>query len=119
MKKIILLTAALGLAALALCCGVGDPDEAVRRMSDEERAFMKNRVLAITPDMSEERVSALLGPINRGSGSPRPVWPGPGFNPMSQVAVYYHVNGKIFKIRWMKLGSFVWEKNFRESITGD
>ncbi len=119
MKKGILITAVLAISALALCCGIGNPDEAVRRMNAEERAFLKNRVLAITPDMSEDRVSDLLGPVSRGSGSPRPVWAGPGINPMSQVAVYYHVNGKIFKIRWMKLGSFVWEKNFRETIGGD
>ncbi|MDH4262685.1 MAG: hypothetical protein OEV78_06565 [Spirochaetia bacterium] len=87
-------------------------EKAVEKMSPDEKIFLEEKILKITPDMSENEVSKILGPVYRGTETDRPVWLAIGNDNKSQVAVYYYEN-KIFKIRWLKLGSFVWEKNFR------
>jgi hypothetical protein len=98
---LILLLSAFILSA----CASGD--DALAEMSAEELAFTE-KIKMIRPEMTESDVANLLGPVYRGSGTPRPAWLGPTNDSGSQILVYF-VDGRIYKVRWMKLGSFVWE----------
>ena len=94
------------LTSLTLfACATGD--NALDKMSTEEKAFLE-KIKMITPEMAESDVANLLGPVYRGSGTARPVWLSPTNNRFSQIAVYF-ADGRIFNVRWIKLGSFVWE----------
>lgn len=81
---------------------------AIEKMSPEQKEFLSSKLMLITPDMAEPDLVNLLGPIYRGAGTSRPVWLGPHKNESSQIAIYFS-EGKIFKVRWMDLGSFTWE----------
>jgi len=86
-------------------CATGD--DALEKMSAEELAFVE-KLKTIRPEMTESDVSNILGPVYRGGGTLRPAWLGPNNDRESQVLVYF-VDDSIYKVRWMKLGSFVWE----------
>lgn len=81
---------------------------AVAAMDVEERAALA-RLMSINKRMSIEDVHQTLG-------SPTEdvfvlaKWNGFGGSPLSQVRVYF-VGGHPAKLRWMKLGYFVYEKN--------
>jgi hypothetical protein len=98
---LILLLSALILSA----CATGD--DALDQMSADEQAFVE-KIKRIKPEMTESDVASLLGPVYRGSGTARPAWLGPTSDTGSQILVYFS-DGKIYKVRWMKMGSFVWE----------
>ncbi|MBI5369323.1 MAG: hypothetical protein HZA54_19970 [Planctomycetes bacterium] len=81
---------------------------AVSRMSLEERRFLVDRLMRLEAGMNEAAVSAILGPVYRLSGTPRPCWLGPDRNARSQIAVYFR-NGRIRKVRWMRMWGFMYE----------
>jgi len=64
----------------------------------------------ITTAMTYADVETLLGPPDRRAGGLRPTWQFPKDSGMSQIAVYFS-DDHPRKIRWMKLGSFTWEKS--------
>ena len=96
----------LFIALILSACGATG-DDALEKMSAEELAFVE-KIKMIKPEMTETDVANLLGPVYRGSGTARPAWLGPTNDSGSQILVYF-VDGRIYKVRWMKLGSFVWE----------
>ena len=83
--------------------------EAITKMSDEERT-MQVKLDGITAAMTYADIEAILGPPDRPAGGLRPTWQFPKGGGMSQIAVYFS-DGHPRKIRWMKLGSFTWEKS--------
>lgn len=83
-------------------------DKAIEKMSTEEKTFLESKLLKITKDMSEQEVTAILGEAYRGAGTMRPAWLAPGNDPKSQVVVYF-LNDKVKKVRWLKLGYFMWK----------
>lgn len=95
------------LLTLLILTACATSDDALDKMSAEELAFV-DKIKMITPEMTESDVANLLGPVYRGSGTARPAWLGPTNDTGSQILVYF-VDGRIYKVRWMKLGSFVWE----------
>lgn len=94
---------------LIISCATGD--KAISKMSNTQCDFLNSKLLLIKPEMDEDSVSKLIGPVYRGSGTMRPVWLCPENNKASQIAIYYK-NKLIYKVRWMQMGKFVWEKNF-------
>jgi hypothetical protein len=58
--------------------------------------------------MIYSEVVAVLGQPDRDGGGLRPTWQVEGSS-TSQVSVYLS-GGAVRKIRWMKLGGFVWEQ---------
>ena len=105
----------LAAAAVIVICGPviyrtvsTTGDAAVAAMDNAERAFHA-KLERLTGDMTLEEVVTILGPPDRSGATLRPTWRGPGGSPFNQVAIYFHLNGKVRKIRWMKIGHFVWE----------
>ena len=99
------------LSVLLLTCGMASGDNAIEKMNDAEKKYLNDSLQKITPDLTVKQLITILGPVYKGSGTVRPVWLAPGDDENSRVSVYYF-NNRIIKIRWMKLDSFVWEKNF-------
>lgn len=60
----------------------------------------------IRPEMTESDVANILDSVYRGSGTARPAWLGPTNDKGSQILVYF-IDGRIYKVQWMKIGSFV------------
>ena len=97
-------TALLGIITLLLSgCATGSG--ALNKMSPEEREFAA-KLDKIQIGMTEDEVAELLGPDYYLKPWMR-IWYPPGSS-ASQVRVYFS-HGKVRDIRWMKLGSFVYE----------
>ena len=93
------------LLFVALGCATGE--DALKKMSPEERLFTE-KIKQIRPEMTEADIEKILGKVKRGSGTMRPSWSGPSGGEMDEVAVYF-LGGRVGKVRWIKLGSFIWE----------
>jgi len=96
-------------AAIISACGATGED-ALAAMSGSEKQFLEQKVSKIHKDMTSADVQQILGEPYRGHGTLRPNWLGPEGGDRSQIAVYF-MNGKAFKVRWMHLGKFVWDRN--------
>ena len=83
-------------------------ERAVAVMDAEERVAL-GRLSLINRTMSVEEVHRALGPPTQ-DVFVLAKWNGFGGSPLSQARVYF-VDGHPTKIRWMKLGYFVYEKN--------
>lgn len=83
-------------------------ERAVQAMNAEERAALRG-VLLLRRGMSAEDVYRALGPPTEDLGLVAK-WNGLGGSALSQVRVYF-LDGRAFKVRWMKLGAFVYERN--------
>jgi pheromone shutdown protein TraB len=83
-------------------------ERAMRAMNAEERVALRG-VLALRRSMRAEDVHRLLGPPSEDLGLVAK-WNGFGGSGLSQVRVYF-LDGRPVKVRWMKLGSFVYERN--------
>ena len=104
--RILLLSAIFFLQS----CATGDA--AVSKMTVEQQAFLENNVQLIQEGMVEEQLVGILGPVYRGGGTNRPMWLGPHQDKKSQIAVYLSDN-EAYKVRWLQIGSFLWEKNLK------
>jgi hypothetical protein len=99
----------IGLAGYLVTTTFGNTgDAAVARMSAEERRYLDERVSRVSPGMSYDDVVGVLGEPERSGAGLRPTWT-PTRTPFSQVAVYFR-DGRVFSVRWIKLGGFVYEK---------
>jgi pheromone shutdown protein TraB len=83
-------------------------EQAVQAMNAEERAAL-GRVLALRRGMTAEEVFRSLGPPSEDLGL-LAKWDGFGGSALSQVRVYF-LDGRPVKVRWLKLGAFVYERN--------
>lgn len=83
-------------------------ERAVQAMNAEERAALRG-VLALRRGMTPEDVFRTLGPPSQDIGLVAK-WNGFGGSALSQVRVYF-IDGRPARVRWMKLGSFVYERN--------
>jgi len=106
--SVVVVTFLIGL----LGCAMGD--RALEKMTPEQRLLVHDVLEKITPEMTEDDLVQLLGPVRRGAGTNRPVWLGPHKDTRTQIAVYFE-NGKIRKIAWLKwrslFRSFYWSRN--------
>lgn len=84
--------------------------DAIHKMNEAERVFLETKLIAIPFGATYQEVEQVLGIPIRGLDTRRPTWLGPENNSLSQIAVYLTKENKVRKIRWMKLGTFVWEK---------
>lgn len=83
-------------------------EQAVAAMNGEERAALA-RLSSIDRNMSADQVYETLGPPTEDLYL-QARWNGFGGSPLSQARVYF-IDGHPRKIRWIKLGYFVYEKN--------
>ncbi len=83
-------------------------EKALSRMNPDETAFL-SQFEKVNAQMTYEQVVEILGPPDRSGAGMRPTWKFQG-NPLSQVALYFH-GGHPKKLRWLKLGGFVYEKD--------
>ncbi|HEY0605899.1 MAG TPA: hypothetical protein VGD58_23450 [Herpetosiphonaceae bacterium] len=81
---------------------------AVQAMTPQERAYMEQRLKNIPRSATRSQVEKLIGTPYRNQSSDRPNWYGPTED--SRVDVYF-AEGKAFKIRWIYVGRFVWERD--------
>jgi hypothetical protein len=96
--------ALLGIITL-LFSGCATGSHALVKMSPEEREFAA-KLDKVQKGMTENEVVELLGPDYYIKPWMR-IWHPPGSG-ASQVRVYFW-NSKVIDVRWMKLGSFVYE----------
>jgi hypothetical protein len=83
-------------------------DDAVAQMNTEERESLR-RVEQLSRSMKPAEVCAILGePTSGVLGLAK--WDGFGGSSLSQLRIYFF-DGQPRKLRWMKLGYFVYEKN--------
>ncbi len=84
---------------------------AVQRMSDEERLILE-KIKQINEHMSLRQVTEILGEPSRSQPIFRPTWYVLN-SKLNQIAIYFDDHG-VAKIRWMKMGGFVYEIEFRK-----
>lgn len=82
--------------------------QAVAMMNGEERAAL-GLLSSIDRNMSADQVYQKLGPPSEDLYL-QARWNGFGGSPLSQARVYF-IDGHPRKIRWIKLGYFVYERN--------
>lgn len=87
-------------------------DAAIRAMNQQEITFLFQRLERIPAGASRAQVERILGTPYRLEPTERPSWRGPQGDSTSRVDVYF-ANGRAFQIRWIKVGSFMWEKQLR------
>lgn len=83
---------------------------AIHKMSAAERDFLETKLTKIPFGATYQEVEEVLGVPIRGLETQRPTWLGPDNNNLSQIAVYLTKDNTVRKIKWMKLGVFVWER---------
>ena len=86
-------------------------EEAIEKMNEAEKQFFEEKIQKIEIGDSYEGVKEVLGTPDRGDGTKRPTWKVLETKGGSQVAIYLSETDTVFKIRWMKMGKFAWEKN--------
>ena len=89
-------------------------DKAIPRMSESERALLAT-LQTIAPGTSYDELVGILGEPDREALGLRPTWRVAG-SPLNQVAVYMS-DGAVRKIRWLKVGVFLWEQSFPRGCT--
>jgi len=86
-------------------------EAAVAAMTDADRPWFA-KVETLHGRMSYADVEALLGePDREDIAGVRPTWEVDG-SPLNQIAVYFW-EGRAVKVRWIKVGHFVYEKVLR------
>jgi len=109
MTKLLIVIGLIVLIAVVFFSCMASGENAIKKMNDEERKLLEEKVSKIEIGASYESVKLMLGAPNRGDNTERPTWKpfGEGNN---QIAIYLTTDGTVRKIRWMKMGKFVWEK---------
>lgn len=105
--------------ALSAALGCARGDAALERMTPAEREIVDRVLTRIELETTEADLVRELGPPHRGAGTSRPVWLGPDGSQRSQIAVYFDERGRVFRVRWMKLGSFLWEREVGRTAEGN
>jgi len=107
-----LLVLLVAAAATVLYWTVSTQGEAaIAAMSDTDRRWFA-KVETLHGKMSYPDVAALLGePDREDIAGLRPTWAVDG-SPLNQIAVYFW-EGRAVKVRWIKVGHFVYEKILR------
>lgn len=86
-------------------------EAAIAAMTDADRRWLA-KVETLRAGMSHEDVETLLGePDREDIAGLRPTWAVDG-SPLNQIAVYFW-EGRTVKVRWIKVGHFVYEKALR------
>lgn len=86
-------------------------EAAVAAMTDADRRWLA-KVETLHGRMTYADVEALLGEPDRDDlAGVRPSWAVDG-SPLNQIAVYFW-DGRAVKVRWIKVGHFVYEKALR------
>jgi len=107
-----LLAVLVGAAATVAYWTVSTHGEAaIAAMTDADRRWLA-KVETLRGGMSYEDVETLLGePDREDLAGARPTWAVDG-SPLNQIAVYFW-EGRAVKVRWIKIGYFVYEKTLR------
>ena len=85
-------------------------EKAIEKMNKEEKKYFEEKIIKIEIGTPYEKVKIILGFPARGDGTKRPTWKVLSSKGNSQVAIYLSKTNTVRKIRWMKIGKFVWEK---------
>jgi hypothetical protein len=80
---------------------------AISRMTDEDKRWLEN-VTLISNDMTKDQVYEILGDPSQDIIL-MAKWRGFGSSPLSELRIYFS-DGHPRKVRWMKLGYFMYEK---------
>lgn len=84
-------------AVAALSCTTAN-EQALQRMSADQRSYLSSRVERLRFGMSERQVTQFMGPPSRGAGTPRVCYPAPGEKGKSEVCVRF----ELFKARYVE-----------------
>ncbi len=71
------------------------------------------KINQIREDMSYNQVVSILGPPDRPAAGLRPTWKVNG-STLNQIGVYF-TDDAVFRIKWMKIGSFIYTIDFLDS----
>lgn len=88
----------------------GNPEES---MSEMEKSLLAE-FEKMSENTTEEELASLLGaPVKEIDLAvvERYEWACPGFSPLCRIRADY-VEGKLYRIRWMRLDKFVWQKKY-------
>jgi hypothetical protein len=86
-------------------------EAAIAAMTEADRRWLA-KVELIRPGMTYAEVEALLGePDREDLAGLRPTWEVDG-SALNQIAVYFW-EGRVVKVRWIKVGRFFYEKVLR------
>jgi hypothetical protein len=72
-------------------------EQALARMSAQQRSFLDDKVGRLRADMSERHVTEVLGLPTRGSGEPRVCYAAPGSDKPTEVCVRF----ELYKARYV------------------
>jgi len=108
MNKLLIITTIIILISVVFFSCMASGENAVEKMNTEERKLYDEKVSKIEIGASYESVKQILGKPDRGDNTPRPTWK-PFDESNNQIAIYLTKDGTVRKIRWMKIGKFVWE----------
>ncbi len=110
MNKLVVLVGILGWSVLLYSGCMASGDDALTKMNSDEREYYDKTVSLLEIGVTYEDVVEKLGEPDRGAGSARPSWKPIADDNLNQIAIYFN-NGKVRKIKWMKVGVFMWEKS--------
>lgn len=110
------LTPRLLLAFLTLClltaCGATGP-KALDAMAPEEREFADS-LIALPRSTTPADLDEQLGPPQEVIFGMRDYWVQSDDGKTSQVRFYFS-DGKLRTVRWIKLGQFIWDHDYKDT----
>lgn len=96
-------------AMIALVAAVGwlgctsANEQALAKMSAQQRSFLDDKVGRLRPDMSERHVTEVLGLPTRGAGEPRVCYAAPGSDRPTEVCIRFELYQARY-VDWMVAG---------------
>ncbi|MCC7407508.1 MAG: hypothetical protein IT442_05520 [Phycisphaeraceae bacterium] len=97
---------------LLTACGATGP-KALNAMAPEEREFADS-LLALPRTTTPDELDQWLGPPQEAFFGARDYWVQSDDGASSQVRFYFS-DGKLRTVRWIKLGRFIWDHDYKDT----
>ncbi|MBN2359900.1 MAG: hypothetical protein JXR83_10635 [Deltaproteobacteria bacterium] len=110
MRLSISIASLVAAAALVAACTTAN-EQALTRMSAQQRNFLDEKIGRLRPDMSERHVTEVLGLPIRGAGEPRVCYQAPGDDRPTEVCIRFELY-KARYVDWIAMG----ENGFEYSV---
>ena len=102
MRPSVLFAFLVAVAALAAACTSAN-EQALAKMSAQQRSFLDDKIGRLRPDMSERHVTEVLGLPTHGAGEPRVCYAAPGSDRPTEVCIRFELY-KARYVDWLVLG---------------
>ncbi len=111
MTNLILVVVFILIISMIFFLSMASGEKAIEKMNKEEKKYFEEKIVKIEIGVLYEEVKNILGSPSRGEETKRPTWKVLSSKGASQVAIYLSDTNTVSKIKWMKIGKFVWEKD--------